>query len=569
MKRILILTHSFNCLTQAVYLELKQAGYHVAIEFDISHQITQEAIDLFGPQVILCPYLKRKIPSQIWRQTPCFIIHPGVLGDRGPSSIDWAITRQQPQGGVTIFAANDILDGGEIWGSTNFPLRKTAKSSLYRKEVTAAAVKITIQVLADFFQRNSPDPHHIKAPQQLGKWHPIMQQNDRSFNWQTDSTVTILNKLRAADSFPGVLGDYFGTQFYQFNGEEEAKLRGPAGEIIATRLGAICRATIDGAIWITHLKQKATPQQSFLKLPATLALSPHHLLDSHLESPLPFYAVDYPTYQPINYRMQDNFGFLYFDFQGGAMSTLDCKHLQAAIVKAKEQPPGILILMGGTDFWSNGIHLGIIEQSASPATASLENVNALNALTREIIESTQHLIVAVMRGNAGAGGVFLALAADFILADNGVIINAHYKSMGNLFGSEYWTYLLPKRVGNETAQRIVDLKLPISVKQAVEMDLIDKAVSIPASLLATQTYLQKTVQELLAPSLSAFIKKKQATRKKDEASKPLSRYNEEEITAISQNFFGFDSSYHIAREHFIFKRAHYRTPSHLAHHREK
>jgi hypothetical protein len=29
------------------------------------------------------------------------------------------------------------------------------------------------------------------------------------------------------------------------------------GEIIAQRHGTICRATADGAVWITHLKQRA------------------------------------------------------------------------------------------------------------------------------------------------------------------------------------------------------------------------------------------------------------------------------------------------------------------------
>ena len=51
-----------------------------------------------------------------------------------------------------------------------------------------------------------------------------------------------------------------------------------------------------------------------------------------------------------------------------------------------------------------------------------------------------------MRGNAGAGGVFMALAADKVFARHHVVLNPHYKSMGNLYGSEYWTYLLPKRL---------------------------------------------------------------------------------------------------------------------------
>jgi putative two-component system hydrogenase maturation factor HypX/HoxX len=57
--------------------------------------------------------------------------------------------------------------------------------------------------------------------------------------------------------------------------------------------------------------------------------------------------------------------------------------------------------------------------------------------------------IAALQGNCGAGGCFLARAADLVWARAGVLLNPHYRNMGNLFGSEYWTYLLPARVGSE------------------------------------------------------------------------------------------------------------------------
>jgi EAL domain-containing protein len=47
----------------------------------------------------------------------------------------------------------------------------------------------------------------------------------------------------------------------------------PAGAIIAQRGGAICRATVDGVVWITHLKRRDEATQKFFKLPATRALA--------------------------------------------------------------------------------------------------------------------------------------------------------------------------------------------------------------------------------------------------------------------------------------------------------
>ena len=55
-------------------------------------------------------------------------------------------------------------------------------------------------------------------------------------------------------------------------------------------------------------------------------------------------------------------------------------------------------------------------------------------------------VVVAVGGNAGAGGVMLALGADRVVLRDGVVLNPHYRTMG-LFGSEYWTYVLPRRIG--------------------------------------------------------------------------------------------------------------------------
>jgi putative two-component system hydrogenase maturation factor HypX/HoxX len=53
----------------------------------------------------------------------------------------------------------------------------------------------------------------------------------------------------------------------------------------------------------------------------------------------------------------------------------------------------------------------------------------------------------------------------------------------------------------------------------------------------------------------------------DEARKPLETYRAEELERMKQNFFGFDPSYHVARDHFVRKVPRSRTPLHLARHR--
>ncbi len=82
--RILFLTHSFNSLAQRLYCELAARGHDISIEFDIADSVAEEAVQLFRPDLILAPFLKRAIPESIWSQHVCLVVHPGIVGDRGP-----------------------------------------------------------------------------------------------------------------------------------------------------------------------------------------------------------------------------------------------------------------------------------------------------------------------------------------------------------------------------------------------------------------------------------------------------------------------------------------------------
>ncbi|MCZ7655771.1 MAG: hypothetical protein M5R42_18155 [Rhodocyclaceae bacterium] len=85
-----------------------------------------------------------------------------------------------------------------------------------------------------------------------------MKQDERRIDWTRDDTATVLRKLRAADSFPGLADRIAGVDCWLFNAHAEGTLRGAQpGAIIAQRQGALCRATVDGAVWLTHAKRKS------------------------------------------------------------------------------------------------------------------------------------------------------------------------------------------------------------------------------------------------------------------------------------------------------------------------
>ena len=261
---------------------------------------------------------------------------------------------------------------------------------------------------------------------------------------------------------------------------------------------------------------------------------------------------------------QKDIAYLYFKFHNGAMSTEQCQALLNEYQLLSQSDVSTIILMGGSDFWSNGIHLNTIECHESAADESWRNINAMNDICKAIIETTDKLTVAAINGNIGAGGVFLELACDMVAANEEVVLNPHYKSMGNLFGSEYWTYLLPERVGEEKAQTITQNRLPIGAIQARELGLIDFTFSKQEFL----AELIKTVKNISSnQDFEQFLAAKKQKRINDEKQKPLQQYRDEELAKMKLNFYGFDPSYHVARYHFVYKLPKARTPSYLAKHR--
>ncbi|MCU7795665.1 MAG: hydrogenase maturation protein, partial [Candidatus Thiodiazotropha sp. (ex Myrtea spinifera)] len=472
--RILFLTHAFNSLTQRLHVELRSLGHQVSVEFDINDAVAQEAVERYQPDLVIAPFLKRAIPESIWRRHVCLVVHPGIRGDRGPSSLDWAILKGETRWAVTVLQANEEMDAGDIWASVEFEMRAASKGSLYRNEVTEAAVE-AIRLSVDRFAAGDfrPEPLDASNPDIQGEWRPLAKQADRSIDWQRDSSESVLSRIRSGDGVPGVKDTLFGRECFLFDARPEPKLKGAPGELIARCGPAICRATVDGAVWIGHLKEKSGEHP--FKLPAT------QLLADEIEHLPEIEADEASGYREIWYEEADGVGLLHFPFYNGAMSSEQCEALLQVYRQAKQRETKVILLMGGPDYWSNGMHLNRIEAASSAADESWRNINAIDDLAREIIETESHLTIAALQGNAGAGGVFLARAADEVWARRGVILNPHYKDMGNLYGSEYWTYLLPRYAGKENAERIVESRLPMGVDEAKSLSLIDQVIDGPSA----------------------------------------------------------------------------------------
>ncbi len=444
-------------------------------------------------------------------------------------------------------------------------MRPGTKSSIYTLEVTEAAVKVVLQTIERFQNPNfKPKPLDYSKPDVRGQLRPTMQQQDRTIDWQTDDTDTILDKIRAADGSPGVLDTLLGEDYYLYGATEEDNLRGKPGELIATQLGAICRATIDGAIWISHLKRKTkNGDKPCIKLPASQMLAEKLTALPKLTNSI-YNASN--SFKEIWYEEKNDVGYLHFDFHNGAMSTDQCHRFRDAVLEVRQRRTRILVLLGGRSSWSNGIHLNVIEAANDPAEESWRNINAIDDLVYAILTTTNKITIAGVHGNAGAGGVLLALACDKICARAGVIFNPHYKGMG-LFGSEYWTYTLPKKVGYEKALEITEACLPMGMQEAKKIGMVDYV--IPEMFTAFDDKIKASAEKFAQDiNFEQILENKRLKRYQDEFIKPLKYYRQEELKRMRDNFYQPASSYHSARQQFVYKKPAEETPERLCLHRQ-
>jgi putative two-component system hydrogenase maturation factor HypX/HoxX len=187
--RILLIASAYNSMTQRVHAELADRGHEISVELALSDDVMRDGVRRYDPDLIIAPMLTRAIPADIWSAWPCFIVHPGPVGDRGPSSLDWAIMDGAARWGVTVLQANAEMDAGDIWATVEFAMPGDSKSSTYRTEVADAAVEAVLLAVARFAgRRYRPEPLDYGRTDIAGRLRPPCRQPDRKIDWPTEST---------------------------------------------------------------------------------------------------------------------------------------------------------------------------------------------------------------------------------------------------------------------------------------------------------------------------------------------------------------------------------------------
>ena len=476
--KILLLASAFNGLTQRAWLELRRAGHDVTVELSVSPQAMREAVELADPDLIICPFLKDRVPAEIWQRRRTIIVHPGPPGDRGPSSLDWAVTEAAPCWGVTALQAVEEMDAGDIWASRTFPLpaEPPAKSALYNGLVTDTAVELIHEVV-----RKAADPAFVPTPLDYsradvwGRLRPPLRQPDRAFDWADDSEH-ILRRVRAADGSPGVL-----TVVVRAAGlclRRASWAARPPASRARPRRGGTARC------WSAPAPAGSGSATCARCRPATVRPS-----SCRRRWCWPTGSPECPSGPPRSTPARTSrTGRSATGATGGSVcststsTTAPCRPRSAAGWRPRcgtrpSRTPGCWC-SAAADPPASSPTASISTSSTRRRTRRVEgwrNIVAIDDVCRQLLTATRQIVVAAVAGNAGAGGVMLALGADHVLLREGTVLNPHYQSMG-LFGSEYWTYALPRRVGRYQAERLTGDCLPIGAAEAVSHGLADAAL---------------------------------------------------------------------------------------------
>jgi putative two-component system hydrogenase maturation factor HypX/HoxX len=118
------------------------------MELDIADSVAAEAVALFKPALWWRPFSSARFPSRSGATHLCLVVHPGIVGDRGPVGTGLGHCTRGSEWGVTVLQAEAEMDAGPVWAAETFAMRAATKSSLYRNEVTEAASRAGCRAVA-------------------------------------------------------------------------------------------------------------------------------------------------------------------------------------------------------------------------------------------------------------------------------------------------------------------------------------------------------------------------------------------------------------------------------------
>ena len=177
--------------------------------------------------------------------------HPSLLPKyRGPSSINWPITRGEAETGLTIFRPTDGLDEGAIILQKRTPVGENdTLGSVYFDRLFGMGVAAMLEA-ADLVVAGKHQ--EIVQDEDKASYEGWFREAEAKINWANHADV-IHNLIRGCDPAPGAWTTFNGVKLQLFDSKKElvrtyGAVKGKIGEVIEAGCGKIVITAQGGRI---------------------------------------------------------------------------------------------------------------------------------------------------------------------------------------------------------------------------------------------------------------------------------------------------------------------------------
>ena len=177
--------------------------------------------------------------------------HPSLLPKyRGPSSINWPISRGEKETGLTIFRPTDGLDEGAVILQKKTPVGDDdTLGSVYFDRLFPMGVQAMLEA-ADLVTSNKHK--EVTQDESLASYEGWFREAEARINW-SNHVDSIHNLIRASDPAPGAWTTLNGVKLQLFDSRKElvrtfGAVKGKIGEVVEAKDGRLVITAQGGRI---------------------------------------------------------------------------------------------------------------------------------------------------------------------------------------------------------------------------------------------------------------------------------------------------------------------------------
>jgi methionyl-tRNA formyltransferase len=207
--------------------------------------------------------------------------HPSLLPKyRGPSSINWPITRGEKETGLTIFRPTDGLDEGAVILQKRTPVGDNdTLGSVYFERLFPTGVQAMLEA-ADLVVAGKHQ--ELVQDESQASYEGWFREAEAKINWANHAD-TIHDLIRGCDPAPGAWTTLNGAKLQLFDSRKElvrtfGAVKGKIGEIVALAEGRLAITAQGGRLHIGKAKLGDGKKLAAADLAAAGALKPGQIL---------------------------------------------------------------------------------------------------------------------------------------------------------------------------------------------------------------------------------------------------------------------------------------------------